>query len=113
MRIVSRYLYGPTRLILVVVVNPRVVLVLADLASPRRLAVDDFPVEPLEPPYALRRHVLLSAIDGLPASGDQQALVRTWFVVQQSPFVPNSIEVQGKALLIGFPAPSPTGLIAG
>ena len=28
-------------------VDPRVVLVLADLASPRRLAVDDFPVEPL------------------------------------------------------------------
>jgi hypothetical protein len=49
-------------------VDPRVVLVLADLASPRRLAVDDFPVEPLEPPYALRRHVLLSAVDGLPAS---------------------------------------------
>jgi len=94
-------------------VDPRVVLVLADLASPRRLAVDDFPVEPLEPPYALRRHVLLSAVDGLPASGDPQPLVRTWFAAQQSPFVPNSIEARGEALLIGFPAPTPTGLIAG
>jgi len=27
--------------------------------------------------------------------------------------VPNSIEVRGEALLIGFPAPTPTGLIAG
>ena len=76
-------------------VDPRVVLVLADLASPRRLAVDDFPVEPLEPPYALRRHVLLSAVDGLPASGDPQPLLRTWFAGQQSPFVPSSIEVRG------------------
>ena len=94
-------------------VDPRVVLVLADLASPRRLAVDDFPVEPLEPPYALRRHVLLSAVDGLPASAGPQQQVRTWFAAQQSPFVPNSIEVRGDALLIGYPAPTPTGLIAG
>ena len=94
-------------------VDPRLVLVLADLASPRRLAVEDFPVEPLEPPYALRRHVLLGAVDGLPASGDPQSLIRTWFAGQQRPFVPNSIEVQGEALLIGFPAPTPTGLIAG
>ena len=94
-------------------VDPRLVLVLADLASPRRLAVEDFPVEPLEPPYALRRHVLLGAVDGLPASGDPQSLIRTWFAGQQRPFVPNSIEAQGEALLIGFPAPTPTGLIAG
>src|SRR6185312_4890034 len=93
-------------------VDPRLVLVLADLASPRRLAVEDFPVEPLEPPYALRRHVLLGAVDGLPASGDPQSLIRTWFAGQQRPFVPNSIEVQGEALVIGFPAPTPTGLIA-
>ena len=93
--------------------DPRVVLVLADLASPRRLAVDDFPVEPLEPSYALRRHVLLSAVDGLPASAGPQQQVRTWFAAQQSPFVPNSIEVRGDALLIGYPAPTPTGLIAG
>jgi hypothetical protein len=49
----------------------------------------------------------------LPASGDPQPLVRTWFAAQQSPFVPNSIEARGEALLIGFPAPTPTGLIAG
>jgi hypothetical protein len=94
-------------------VDPRLVLVLADLASPRRLAIDDFPVEPLEPPYALRRHVLLGAVDGLPAAGGPQSQVRTWFASQQSPFVPNTIEVRGEALLIGFPAPTPTGLIAG
>jgi hypothetical protein len=94
-------------------VDPRLVLVLADLASPRRLAVEDFPVEPLEPPYALRRRVLLGAVDGLPAAGDPQSLIRTWFAGQQSPFVPNSIEVRGEALLIGYPAPTPTGLIAG
>jgi hypothetical protein len=94
-------------------VDPRLVLVLADLASPRRLVVEGFPVEPLEPPYALRRHVLLGAVDGLPAAGDPQSLIRTWFAGRQRPFVPNSIEVQGEALLIGYPAPTPTGLIAG
>jgi hypothetical protein len=95
------------------VVDPRLVLVLADLAGPRRLAVDAFPVEPLEPPNALRRHVLLGAVDGLPAAGDPQALIRTWFAARQPPLVPNSIEVQDEALLIGFPAPTPTGLIPG
>jgi hypothetical protein len=94
-------------------VDPRLVLVLADLASPRRLAVDAFPVEPLEPPSALRRHVLLSAVDGLPAADGRRSPVRTWFAAQQPPLVPNSIEVRGEALLIGYPAPTPTGLIAG
>ena len=65
-------------------VDPRLVLVLADLASPRRLAVEDFPVEPPEPPYALRRHVLLGAVDGLPASGDPQSLIRTWFAASSA-----------------------------
>ena len=46
------------------IVDPRVVLVLADLASPRRLAIADFPVAPFEPPYALRRRVLLTSVDG-------------------------------------------------
>jgi len=53
------------------------------------------------------------AVDGLPASAGPQQQVRTWFAAQQSPFVPNSIEVRGNALLIGYPAPTPTGLIAG
>ena len=66
-------------------VDPRLVLVLADLASRRRLAIDDFPVEPLEPPYALRRHVLLGAVDGLPASGGPQSLIRTWFAEPAEP----------------------------
>ena len=94
-------------------VDPRLVLVLADLASPRRLAVDGFPAEPLEPSYALRRRVLLGAVDGRPAAGDPQEQLRSWFAAQQGPFVPRSIQVQGDALLIGYPAPTPTGLIAG
>ena len=93
--------------------GPAVVLVLADLASPRRLAVEDFPVEPLEPPYALRRHVLLERRRRAARLGGPQQLMRTWFAGQQRPFVPNSIEVRGEALLIGYPAPTPTGLIAG
>ena len=56
-----------------------VVLMLADLASPRRLAIADFPVAAYEPPYALRRRVLLTAVDGMPASGDPQPLcARGW-----------------------------------
>jgi hypothetical protein len=95
------------------IVDPRVVLMLADLASPRRLAVADFPVAPFEPPYALRRRVLLTAVDGLPASGDPQPLVRSWLSGQQNPFVPSSIEPEGPALLIGYSAPTPSGLLAG
>lgn len=93
-------------------VDPRVVLVLADLASPRRLAIADFPVAPYEPPDALRRRVLLTAVDGMPASGDPQPLVRTWLTRQLPPFVPSAIEATGPALLIVYPAPAPTGLLA-
>jgi hypothetical protein len=92
-------------------VDPRVVLMLADLASPRRLAVADFPVAPFEPPYALRRHVLLTAVDGRPASGDPLPLLRTWMDGQQPPFAPSSMQPEGPALLIGYPAPTPAGLL--
>ena len=90
-------------------VDPRVVLVLADLASPRRLAVDDFPVEPLEPPYALRRHVLLSAVDGLPASGDPQPLMRTWFAASRARSSRTRSRSGASALLIGYPGSHPDG----
>jgi hypothetical protein len=89
------------------------VLVLADLASPRRLAIADFPVASFEPPYALRRRVLLTAVDGMPASGDPQPLLRNWLEAQQAPFVPSSVEARGPALLISYPAPTPTGLLTG
>ncbi len=95
------------------IVDPRVVLMLADLASPRRLAVADFPVAPYEPPYALRRRVLLTAVDGMPASGDPQPLLRTWLAGQQPPFVPGAVEADGAALLISYPAPTPAGLLTG
>jgi hypothetical protein len=95
------------------IVDPRVVLMLADLASPRRLAVADFPVAPYEPPYALRRRVLLTAVDGMPASGDPQPLLRTWLAGQQPPFVPSAVEADGPALLISYPAPTPAGLLTG
>jgi hypothetical protein len=95
------------------IVDPRIVLVLADLASPRKLAIADFPVAPFEPPYALRRRVVLTAVDGMPASGDPQPLVRTWLSSQQPPFVPSTVQTDGTALLIAYPAPTPTGLLAG
>jgi hypothetical protein len=94
------------------IVDPRVVLVLADLASPRRLAIEDFPVAPYEPPYALRRRVLLTAVDDLPAAGAPQPLVRTWLARQLPPFVPSAVEAAGTALLVVYPAPTPTGLLA-
>jgi hypothetical protein len=95
------------------IVDPRVVLVLADLAGPRRLAIADFPVVPHEPAYALRRRVLLSAVDGMPAAGEPQPLVRTWLSSQQPPFVPSMIEAHGSDLLVAYPAPTPTGLLTG
>jgi hypothetical protein len=93
------------------IVDPRVVLMLADLAGPRRLAIADFPVAPFEPPYALRRRVLLTAVDDVSASADAQPLVRSWLSGQQPPFVPSSIEPEGPALLIAYPAPTPAGLL--
>ncbi len=95
------------------IVDPRVVLMLADLASPRRLAIADFPVAPHEPPYALRRRVLLTAVDGMPAAGDPQPLLRAWLSAQQPPFIPSTIEADGSALLIAYPAPTPAGLLTG
>ena len=95
------------------IVDPRLVLMLADLASPRRLAIADFPVAPYEPPYALRRRVLITEIDGMPASGDPQPLIRTFLSSQQPPFVPSSVEVDGPGLLIAYPAPTPPGLLTG
>jgi hypothetical protein len=94
------------------IVDPRVVLMLAGLAGPRQLEIADFPLAPLEPPYAVRRHVLLTTVNGLPAAGDPLPLVRTWLSGQQPPFVPTTIEPDGSALLVGYPAPVPTGLIA-
>ena len=61
----------------------------------------------------MRRHVLLITVNGLPAAGDPLPLVRTWLSGQQPPFVPTTIEPDGSALLVGYPAPIPTGLIAG
>jgi len=73
----------------------------------------DFPVAPFEPPYALRRRVLLTSVDGMPASGDPQPLLRTWLGSQQAPFIPSSVEARGSALLISYPAPTPAGLLTG
>jgi hypothetical protein len=95
------------------IVDPRVVLILADLAGPRRLAIADFPVVPHEPAYALRRRVLLTAVDGMPAAGDPQPLLRAWLAGQQPPFVPNTVEALGPDLLVAYPAPTPTGLLTG
>jgi len=57
--------------------------------------------------------VLLTEVDGMPASGDPQPLLRTFLSSQQPPFVPSSVEADGPGLLIAYPAPTPTGLLTG
>ncbi len=89
-------------------VDARLVLVLAALAGSRPLAVADFPAVPLDPADALRRQVLVTAVDGGPDAGDRLA---GWLAGQQPPFVPSTVRPVDGGLLIGYPAPASTGLL--
>jgi hypothetical protein len=90
-------------------VDPRLLLVLTALTTAHRISVEDFPAVELDAPVLPRRQALLTVIDdGAPASSE---LLRTWLVAQQPPFVPTRLDPVGSALLVGFPAPPPGGLL--
>lgn len=92
-------------------VDPRVMLVLTTMASARELAVADFPAAPLAPDDALRRRVLLTAVDGLPVGSGSDELLAQWLSGQQPPFVPGSVLTTADGLLVSYPASPSTGLL--
>ena len=90
-------------------VDPRLLLVLTALSTAHRISIEDFPEVELDAPAVPRRQALLTVIDdGPPASS---GLLRTWLTAQQAPFEPTVLEPVGSALLVGFPAPPPGGLL--
>jgi hypothetical protein len=92
-------------------VDPRVMLVLTAMASARQLTIADFPAAPLAPDDALRRRVLLTAVDGLPVGSGSDELLAQWLSGQQPPFVPGSVLTTADGLLVTYPASPATGLL--
>ena len=68
-------------------VDPRLMIVLSVLAGSHTLVISDFPTAPYEPDDVLRRQVLLTSVDGLPAAAGPRFL-RDWLNGQHAPFVP-------------------------
>ncbi len=92
-------------------VDARLLLVLGALTRSFPLAVTEFPATALEPPDAPRRRALITVDGAGPAGVDQLEPVRSWLRGQQPPFVPTVLRPTGTALLVGYPAPSPAGLL--
>lgn len=90
-------------------VDPRLMLTLAALTGAHRVGVAGFPVVPLDAPGAPRHTVVLSSFDG--AAPASSALLRRWLLAQQAPFAPTALTPNGPDLVLGYPAPSPTGLL--
>lgn len=92
-------------------VDARVVLVLAAIAGSHTLAVSDFPAAPLDPPGAPRRRMVITETDGAVADGAPLPLLRNWLNGQKAPFAPTEVRPVGAGLVVGFPTPSPGGLL--
>ena len=93
-------------------VDPRLMIVLSVLASSHTLVISDFPTAPYEPGDVLRRQVLLTSVDGLPAASGPTFL-RDWLDGQHAPFVPAVVRVEDGGLMVGYRAPTPAGLLPG
>jgi hypothetical protein len=95
-------------------VDPRVMIVLATLAGGHTLEVADFPPSTLEPPTAVRRQVLVTAMDGvaLTAGGASSgAGLRDWLRNQHPPYTPTVLRDDPAGLVVGYPTPTPPGLL--
>jgi hypothetical protein len=92
-------------------VDARVVLVLAAIAGTHRLTVGDFPAAPLDPQDAPRRRMVIAEVDGATATGAPLGLLSNWLGTQQAPFAPTEVRPVGAGLVVGFPTPSPGGLL--
>jgi hypothetical protein len=95
-------------------VDPRVMIVLATLAGGHTLDVADFPASTLEPPAAVRRQVLVTAVDGValtPGDASSGVGLREWLRNQHAPYTPAVLRDDPAGLVVGYPAPTPPGLL--
>ena len=92
-------------------VDARVVLVLAAIAGSHTLSISDFPAAPLDPPDAPRRRMVITETDGVAVAGAPLPLLRNWLSGQKAPFAPTEVRPVGAGLVVGFPTPSPGGLL--
>jgi hypothetical protein len=91
-------------------VDARVMLLLTELSSGHRLEVVAFPAVAMDASGVPLRRVLVSTMDGI-AVGDRLPEVGSLLGAQLPPLVPGVVEPAGGALLIGYPAPAPAGLL--
>jgi hypothetical protein len=92
-------------------VDPRVMIVLAALGSAHTVTVAEFPPVALESPAALRRRVVVTAVDGEAATTDGPVALHDWLGRQRAPFAPPVLRNVGDGLLVGYRGPSPAGLL--
>jgi hypothetical protein len=92
-------------------VDPRIMIVLGALASAHTVTVPDFPLADFQPPTAARRHLLVSALDGQPTTGDASSHLRDWLDRQHAPFAPAVRAAHSEGLLVGFRGPPPPNLL--
>ncbi len=92
-------------------VDPRVMIVLAALTREHSLTVADFPLPPLAPPGAVRRQVLVAAVDGAPVGADAPSALRDWFRAQSPPYAPTVLRDDRSGLLVGYRDAAPPGLL--
>jgi hypothetical protein len=92
-------------------VDPRVMIALAALGGAHTVTVAEFPPAALEPPAALRRRVVVAAVDGEAATTDGPTALHDWLGRQRAPFAPSVLRDDGGGLLLGYRGPSPVGLL--
>jgi hypothetical protein len=97
-------------------VDPRLLGLLAGIGARYGLGLHSLPAVPGEPPGALVRQAVVSAVGGRPLSEDPAAAgeLRTWLAVQHEPYAPDRITDVDGGLLLGYDlVADPDGLVTG
>jgi hypothetical protein len=94
-------------------VDPRLMTVLAGLATTHRMTVDDLPAVEAEPPDAPRRTAVITSFDGVAGSNPATTLaLGRWTDRQLPPYRPLVEASTGQPIRLSFPAPTPLGLLS-
>ncbi|MGY1769737.1 hypothetical protein [Blastococcus sp. SYSU D00813] len=97
-------------------VDARLLTVIAALTAQDGVGVWDFPAPPGEEPGAApARRVVVDAVGGRPVPADGSATQRlvAWLEAQLAPFAPDTVEVTGDGVLVGFAyVPGPDAVVA-
>ena len=95
-------------------VDPRLMTLLAGLTAAHRFSVSELPAAAGEPPDAPRRTAVITEFDSSSTEdpADVPAL-RQWLERQLPPYDPRVTAQAGQPIRVGFPAPTPLGLIPG